>query len=307
MDSKTKHRILGVLVIVGLGVLVYPLLQSNNEMPNEQVLVKAPPFPDQASQLNPGPTPTVVQDEDKAASAAVPVPSTSMPDSAASSENVTPDEGPRQLPDDTIAPSPSANPNIKAPEITATPPAGAAPSPSSGPTSDNVPVTQKSDVRAVSVDAGDAASLSAPLPEEKSVHASLKPRANKTLSKKMSASVKSKISAAAKPNKTLASAAKVFSFPRQDDSNGLLKLNQTSWVIQVGSFKQKAAAMHLVNQLRENGYRAFIQQLPSDNGSTTQVYVGPENRQHLARALATQLQTDMQVKGIVVSYQPFAL
>jgi hypothetical protein len=37
------------------------------------------------------------------------------------------------------------------------------------------------------------------------------------------------------------------------------------------------------------------------------VFVGPENRQHLARALAAQLQSDMQVKGIVVSYQPFAL
>src|SRR3990167_8325253 len=51
MESKTKHRILGLVVIAGLAVLLYPFIQGSNSMPDEQVLVKAPPFPDQATQV----------------------------------------------------------------------------------------------------------------------------------------------------------------------------------------------------------------------------------------------------------------
>lgn len=308
MDSKTKHRVLGVLVIIGLGVLAYPLLQSNNDMPSEQVLVKAPPFPDQASPLNQGPTPTVAPEPDAAPASATPVAEpapAAMPDSSASSENVTPDDTMRQQPDDIITPSTSSSVvNVKAPEIT---------SPSQQPTPD---APQKS----ASPDAGVAPTADAPATEEAAPapqpSSSIEKSSVAPLQKAAKAShqavrhVKTKTVAVAKPKlskKALASIAKPFNMPRQDDSNGLLKLNQVAWVIQVGTFKEKGSAMHLVNQLRENGYRAFIQQLPSSSGSSTQVFVGPENRQHLARALATQLQDDMKVKGIVISYQPFSL
>lgn len=316
MDSKTKHRILGVLVIIGIGVLVYPLLQSGNDVPNEQVLVKAPPFPDQASPLNQGPTPTVMPQPDNAPAAAAPVAAPALPDSSASSENVTPDDTMRQQPDDVIQPSTSSTVvNVKAPDIaspaTPTPDQPAAPSTEKPASNDATPTPPAAP--APSSDDVKAASPSASLDNEtnNTLEADV-PAAEKPVkvSHQVSRHLKAKTVAAAKPKfakKSFASSVKAYTMPRQDDSNGLLKLNQVAWVIQVGSFKQKTAAMHLVNQLRENGYRAFIQQLPSSDGNNTQVFVGPENRQHLARALATQLQDDLKVKGIVISYQPFSL
>lgn len=304
MDSKTKHRILGVLVIVGLGVLIYPLLQSNKDMPNEQVLVKAPPFPDQASPLNAGPTPTV-EDETKAPEAATPVPTettTAAPDSAASSEDVTPDDTLRQQPDDTIAPTTPNVVNVKAPTISSEPET-TAPAAQTPETAAPQPETEKPTVKPLPADTSDNENITSPQLDVKAMKASLSSKSHHKIAAKTSA----KAITAAKPKTVASAAVKAFNMPRQDDSNGLLKLNQTAWVIQVGSFKQKTEAMRLVNQLRGNGYRAFIQQLPSENGNSTQVFVGPENRQHLARALAAQLQSDMQVKGIVVSYQPFAL
>lgn len=307
MDSKMKHRILGVLVIVGLGVLIYPLLQSNKDMPNEQVLVKAPPFPDQASPLNAGPTPTV-EDETKTPEAATPVPTettTVAPDSTASSEDVTPDDTLRQQPDDTIAPTTPNVVNVKAPTISSEPEtaAPAAQTPETSETAAPQSEAEKPTVKPLPADTSDNENITSSRPEMKIMKASLSSKSHHRIAAKTAA----KAITAAKP-KTIASAAvKAFKMPKQDDSNGLLKLNQTAWVIQVGSFKQKTEAMRFVNQLRGNGYRAFIQQLPSENGNSTQVFVGPENRQHLARALAAQLQSDMQVKGVVVSYQPFAL
>jgi DedD protein len=296
MDSKTKHRILGVLVIIGIGVLAYPLLQGSNDMPSEQVLVKAPPFPDQASPLNQGPTPTVAPEPDNApASAATPASVTTpaaLPDSSASSENVTPDDNMRQQPDDVITPSTSSTTvNVKTPDIV---------SPSQQPSA--TPSTPSTDTQDATQAAPSPTSSLEKSSEPDSV-VTTQPQQKPKLSHQAKRHVKPKTVAMVKTKP----AAKPFNMPRQDDSNGLLKLNQVAWVIQVGTFKAKGPAMHLVNQLRENGYRAFIQQLPSSDGSSTQVFVGPENRQHLARALATQLQDDMKVKGIVISYQPFSL
>lgn len=52
MERQTKHRILGVLVLVGLVVISLPFLQTSNELPSEAALTKAPAFPDQAVQTN---------------------------------------------------------------------------------------------------------------------------------------------------------------------------------------------------------------------------------------------------------------
>lgn len=290
MESKTKHRILGVLVIIGLGVLAYPLLQSGDDVPSEKVLVKAPPFPDQS-------TPTV----EAPATAAMPVESTSMPSTDASPlpdtpETLTPptasqttssDEGVQQQPDDTINTNQPNVVNVKAPDLS-TVPTPDAPAVSK-------PVEAPAPKAAPSTDGDDKVSLAEPPKVVKAVHAKAK-------------TVAKKIAKVSTPTKTLASAtATALNLPKHDDSNGLLKLNQAVWVIQVGSFESKTKALQFVNSLRENGYRAFIQSVPSSEGDTTQVFVGPENKQQLARSLAAQLNTDMNVKGVVVSYQPFVL
>lgn len=89
--------------------------------------------------------------------------------------------------------------------------------------------------------------------------------------------------------------------------NGLVELKNAVWVIQIGSFKNKANALRLVNQLRANGYRAFIQHISNTFGDNTRVFVGPEYKHHSARALASRLESDMHIRGIVISYKPLTL
>ncbi|TAK79323.1 MAG: hypothetical protein EPO11_00170 [Gammaproteobacteria bacterium] len=51
MERKTKQRILGMLVVVGLVIIMLPLFQSGKELTTEAAVTKAPPFPDQAVQV----------------------------------------------------------------------------------------------------------------------------------------------------------------------------------------------------------------------------------------------------------------
>jgi DedD protein len=89
--------------------------------------------------------------------------------------------------------------------------------------------------------------------------------------------------------------------------NGLTALKNPAWVVQMGSFKNKANALRMVNQLRASGYRAFIQKTTTTFGENTRVFVGPENKPDSARTLASKLESDMHLHGIVISYKPLAL
>lgn len=91
------------------------------------------------------------------------------------------------------------------------------------------------------------------------------------------------------------------------DKNGLFNLKTPAWVIQLGSFKDKNNALQLVNQLRANGYNAFIQEISTAFGQSTRVFVGPENKQVNARAIAERLQAEMDMHGIIISYKPLSL
>jgi DedD protein len=81
------------------------------------------------------------------------------------------------------------------------------------------------------------------------------------------------------------------------------EVKSNAWVVQLGVFREKNNAIRLVNQLRTNGYRAFI----TKNGSMTKVFVGPENKQLAARNLASRLEQEMHIKGMVINYKPFTL
>lgn len=91
------------------------------------------------------------------------------------------------------------------------------------------------------------------------------------------------------------------------DENGLAKIQEAVWVIQIGSFKNKANALRLVNQLRASGYKAFIQQVSTSLGSSTRVFVGPEPKHASARAIVKKLKAELKINGIVISYKPLTL
>jgi DedD protein len=256
MERNTKHRILGVFVIVGLTIILLPFFQGGSKMPPaETILSKAPPFPGQVTQLSEAEPQT---------------------DNAATS-------GPLAMP---VAAAPTA----AVPTMATNPVTPAAAPVNTAPVTEVVPNNQLSSNAATTPELspnGQAEAL------ETSALTVPKVTPKKTFKVKQAAiHAKTKV----KPKTITAQA------PLND--NGLFNLKSAVWVIQIGSFKNKAQALRIVNQLRKNDYRAFIQHMP---GGVTQVFVGPESRRVAANQLAGQLEIRMHMRGIVISYQPLTL
>jgi cell division septation protein DedD len=93
--------------------------------------------------------------------------------------------------------------------------------------------------------------------------------------------------------------------PANNMSENLSNLKKTAWVVQMGSFKSKDNAVHLTNRLRAKGYKAFTYETKS-NGQT-RVYVGPEFKQATATILVYRIQKEIDMQGVIVSYNPLAL
>lgn len=318
MERKTKHRILGAVVIIGLVIILLPLFQHGKELSSDTAIAKAPPFPDQSVQVNVAP-PSQAEAEQGAATQAQSAPG------APTVENNTVN----QQPDDTISMNHPSIVNAKVPDITpnanatATPQQTSADSPSDIVT---VPLEQNKDdkITELAPASGDelmgdskpqTTAAQTPVPDQNITAIktaeqafkqtpALKQASNTVAAKKMTAK-----KALAKRSEveviSMEQAAALTHAPLSN--NGLLSLKNAAWVIQLGSFKNKANALRLVNQLRASGYRAFIQQVSNTAGQNTRVYVGPENKIQSARALADRLQSDLHMRGIVISYQPLSL
>ncbi|MBX3708895.1 MAG: SPOR domain-containing protein [Gammaproteobacteria bacterium] len=290
MESRVKHRILGMLVIIGLVIILLPLFQGGKELSPNTVLVKAPPFPNQPAQVTavntmvspPAPSPVesslvVMQDAPMA------------PQPIETTENAI-----HQQPDDIIS---IARPSIindtstsqvqlSTSEIVQSEMIANKSSVTEAPTTISTEPAKTSHYRII--EGEKAASLL-----KKSAH-----KSKTALHKKPAEMVKTKIAKTTKVAPGL---------NQSIDDDGLIKLKGAVWVIQIGSFQNKANALRVVNQLRENGYHAFIQQISTALGSHTRVFVGPENKRATARALADRLQHEMHMQGILITYKPLVL
>lgn len=304
MESKTKHRILGVVVLAGLVILAYPFIQRDNAALGDQTaqaMVKAPAFPDQAVQ--------VAATEDETPNAVTTA--TPAPDTVANAINTS-------TPETNTAAAVPVQPG-RAPAVVS-PPASDAASPSSGtaaPTTDQpvqAPQPEQKQPTAKSLkNTSDNSNVQ--VKAEKPV-ADLQTAMNEVNEKStLTLSTKHKKIARLKPHgaqpvimsKLSRTAAKHAGKVKTLDNNGLLKLKQSAYVIQLGSFKQKSNALRLVNKLRAKGYRAFIQNINVASGESTRVFVGPEQHQASAQIVATELQNNMKLHGIIISYKPFTL
>lgn len=221
MERQYKHRILGILVIIGLVVISLPLFQDGKELSTQISAVKTPPFPDQPLQFE-----AAISD----AAQQPPRPETApvTPQATNDNESAKPAEG-------IIS---AVHPSV----VTAQP-------------TENVPVKTASFIE--------------------------------------------------EPKKTIHTIK--FAQKAANPDKGLLKLNSATWVLQIGSYKNKTNALRVVNQLRANGYRAFLQQITTALGNHTRVFVGPEAKRTTARALADRLHSEMHIQAIVVSYKPLAV
>jgi len=74
-----------------------------------------------------------------------------------------------------------------------------------------------------------------------------------------------------------------------------------AWAVQVGSFRKQSNALGLRDKLRDHGYRVFVEKLATDKGDIYRVRVGPEVRRSKAEALQKELQTQLELEGLVVA------
>lgn len=94
----------------------------------------------------------------------------------------------------------------------------------------------------------------------------------------------------------------------KSDKQSLEKLKKSAWVVQLGSFKNKANARRLADRLRTAGYRAFMRDMKSAKGNaSTRVYIGPEFKQASAMKISSKLEQQMKLRGMVLTYKPLEL
>lgn len=88
------------------------------------------------------------------------------------------------------------------------------------------------------------------------------------------------------------------------DKNGLVKLTEPTWVIQVGRFNDYTQASQLARRLSENGYHVLMQHYRTSR--LTNLFVQPNNQAAAAYAIAKNLENHMHLHNLIVMhYKPF--
>lgn len=321
MEKTTKHRIFGILIVIGLVIVLLPLFQTEKVSPIETSLMNSPPFPGQSTPADSNVQPDnslqanngFVQPDNNASSDIKP----RLINDPIPIQNGSQDDGVNQQPDDTINLNrqSAANPTVPAidnghPNAAAKTPQNNAPEEPSAADNAAESLANSPDITGIDDQNQDKVATpknaANPPPNPDNV---FRNSLEEDISKEKD--IKSKMAKAEKPEINAKKIARNESKKTQRialkqtplDNDGLFKLKSSAWVIQMGSFRNKTNALRLVNRLRAKGYHAFIQ----DMASNTSVFVGPELKQNSARELASQLQDEMHIQGFVISYRPLTL
>jgi len=76
------------------------------------------------------------------------------------------------------------------------------------------------------------------------------------------------------------------------------------WVVQIGSFSNKANAERLIKKLRDGNYHAFVETATQDARTVYRVRVGPELRRSRAESLKEKLTKELKMQGMLVMQYP---
>lgn len=77
-----------------------------------------------------------------------------------------------------------------------------------------------------------------------------------------------------------------------------------AWVVQLGSFANATNAKQLETELRSHGFKAYTQSIKTSLGTLVRVSIGPEVKREKADAIKERLAKEMQIKSVVVAYNP---
>ena len=80
---------------------------------------------------------------------------------------------------------------------------------------------------------------------------------------------------------------------------------ERAWSVQVASFRDSAKAAALRDQLREAGFKTYVNEVTLSDGSLfTQVLVGPETDMDSVQARKAEIKQQVDLQGLVVRYEP---
>ncbi|PTY36438.1 hypothetical protein BGP77_03830 [Saccharospirillum sp. MSK14-1] len=80
---------------------------------------------------------------------------------------------------------------------------------------------------------------------------------------------------------------------------------ERAWSVQVASFRDSAKAAALRDQLRDEGFQTYVNEVILSDGTLfTQVLVGPETDMDSVQALKAEIKQKVELQGLVVRYEP---
>lgn len=330
MEKKTTQRIIGVLVIIALAIILLPLLMGGNDSPLQTVTNKIAPLPETdenanstqeaanaPAAANPAQNPTVNENAaQQTASANNNPPAVANTENNANSAAANPAPAPTQ---ENPTPVAAVNNNSSAPTAAATQPqqtTAAVDTPASTPAQTTAPAPQATNTQAAAIPAVNpaapaasansaAANQNASTPPLKTpVNAEGKPTVaaqtdNNAFSVDYSKeenkiNVQPATAQVQEPQAVKAPAPKAHATARKSIA---AHAKTATWIVQLGSFKNKNNASRLLATLRADGYKAFTREFKT----STRVYVGPANNHASAIQLADKLEKSTSLRGIIIS------
>lgn len=344
MEKRKLQRIIGILVVVALVIVLIPLLFGKNDVPHQEVTtLTAPPLPNQQSSPAAAPEAsqgTVAQNN---TSNSTPPPINTTDTNNLNAQNTTANSSNNTITpnaqDNGITPIASVESNTQSTAPTAATPINSTDANANNTLTPAHPVAQNTSAIS-SANAADSANNTHQQPATPDSHPNVKYTGNtvevtsapadsnvpaqstEEITPAVANAINGTINPQAKVEKTadINTPATKEIKPRRTHTNLITKkashfseknvtnLKKPAWVVQMGSFKDKSNAHHLVDQLRTAGFKAFTHEVTSPAGTIrTRVYIGPEFKQASALKLSTQAEHAIKLRGFVVPYKPLAL
>lgn len=76
-----------------------------------------------------------------------------------------------------------------------------------------------------------------------------------------------------------------------------------AWAVQLGSFSSSVNAITLQEKARKAGFRAYVEKVKGEQGSSYRVRIGPESSRERADALRERVRDKLKMSGMVVPHK----
>lgn len=76
-----------------------------------------------------------------------------------------------------------------------------------------------------------------------------------------------------------------------------------SWVLQVASFSEKERAESLQKKLNKEGYQAYIETVPTPNGSRSRLFVGPKLDKAKLEKIQKAIEKKYKLKALILKFE----